>query len=76
MDEHDLDGDAFDGLSVPELRMREFLSLRLAGLGEGESLPADYWSTRMQEYRQRLASLSDDLAALGDSSGDSGTPSE
>jgi hypothetical protein len=75
MDEHDLDGDAFDGLSAPERRMREFLRLRLAGLAEGESLPEEYWSTRMQEYRQRLASLSNDLAALGDSAGDSGTPS-
>lgn len=75
MDEHELGGEALDGLSAPERRMRAFLRLRLAGLAEGESLPEDYWSTRMQEYRQRLASLADDLAALGDSSDGSGTPS-
>ena len=65
MDEHDLKGDALEGLSAPERRMQDFMALRLAGLGEGESLAEDYWSTRMQEYRQRLASLIDDLATLG-----------
>lgn len=75
MDERELGGEALDGLSAPERRMRDFMSLRLAGLEEGETLPDDYWSTRLREYRQRLASLADDLAALGDSSGGSGTPS-
>jgi hypothetical protein len=75
MDEHELDSEALDGLSAPERRMREFMSLRLAGLGEGESLPEDYWSTRMAEYRRRLASLDDDLAALGDTSDSSNTSS-
>ncbi len=76
MDEHELDSDALDGLTAPQRRMQEFHSLRLASTtGEDESLPNDYWATRMAEYRQRLASLSDDVRTLGDSSDTSGTSS-
>lgn len=75
MDEHELGGDSYEGLSAPERRMRDFLSLRLAGMDAEQSLPDDYWATRMEEYRRRLASLDDDLAALGDTSGSSSSSS-
>jgi hypothetical protein len=65
MDEHELDSDELDEVSTPERRIQDFLALRLVGLGEGESLPADYGSTRMEEYWKRLASLEDDLTTLG-----------
>jgi hypothetical protein len=68
MDEHTSGGDRFGGVSAPAMRMKVFMSRRLAGLNSEQSLPDDYWATRMEEYRRRLASLADDVATLGDTS--------
>lgn len=73
MDEHELGGNSLDGLSAPQRRAQAFLSLRLAGLSSEGALPEDYWTARMAEYRQRLGSLAEDLATLGDTSDTSST---
>jgi hypothetical protein len=75
MDEHEPGSNASDGLTAPERRLQDFMSLRLAGMNAEQSLSEDYWATRMEEYRRRLASLADDLATLGDSSDTSTTSS-
>jgi hypothetical protein len=59
MDEHEYD--PFDPdpnpKTKPQKRMEEFLSIRSAGTGAGQPLPANHWPTLLANYRARLDAI-------------------